>query len=726
VRRTLGIALLPFFAAVVVSAQDLMILRDGARLSGRLTSCQPDGCQLDGKNTERALIAWIGLGGASGPMPKARASAEDQAHLASGEVVSGPFEGLSLGVVLLGGRELARADVRWIQFAGAGGPAPPETDVLIRRDGALRAGELQGCAGGTCTMGNQATPRADLLWIGVGVGATDPPPAPADPGEDTVELADGSSHAGRLVGVSEQEVVTQRARFARAEVNWIYLAPEKPPTGPSAFGAPETPHPNRQPPMPPPPPPPPPTNPPPGPGSTPGGGQRGALWTGTINARYWGTSGDVFSEWTSVADVRLREHLMPLVCPDGKQAGTLIGLDAEGTTVFNRYRCSGPYLSCSGEGSMTVAADESGSGGWSSAIYLKTLDRDLTPCIGFDVPLGGGAYSVVIPTRITDRFRVTYTSSYSSTHDSTFMVPVVGWYPMLPIGECHDREVRLLEAGGGVMRGSYTGPCTGCCPQAEASWSICREGGSCPPPPPLPSAAEPAEDDPCGSTRNQKALLDLAQDQQKALSDQLAKKFDEYAKLQEQARNYQSDFELAARDCKLWKAARVLMNFLISNYAPKTPGTTLVSPVGGAQTLPDIEAGKALVNFLSFLEKVLGGDGSWVLPDTEYKDWVSLEDLWEGVETGYGALGPSSPESLIEGLRNCGAPTNQASFDDAIHYLRLLQQIEPLMRDANKLLNDLRSKDNEIFNKWSDLYRACVEYQRCKGGNVSDCGSPPG
>jgi hypothetical protein len=48
------------------------------------------------------------------------------------------------------------------------------------------------------------------------------------------------------------------------------------------------------------------------------------------------------------------------------------------------------------------------------------------------------------------------------------------------------------------------------------------------------------------------------------------------------------------------------------------------------------------------------------------------------------------------------------------------------MRDAKRLLNDLRSKDNEIFKKWSDFYRACVEYQRCKGGNVSDCGQPPG
>jgi hypothetical protein len=53
-------------------------------------------------------------------------------------------------------------------------------------------------------------------------------------------------------------------------------------------------------------------------------------------------------------------------------------------------------------------------------------------------------------------------------------------------------------------------------------------------------------------------------------------------------------------------------------------------------------------------------------------------------------------------------------MDGAIKYVRLLQQIEPMMQDVRKTLNDLRAKDNELLNLWSDYHRACLAYAKCK------------
>ena len=36
-----------------------------------------------------------------------------------------------------------------------------------------------------------------------------------------------------------------------------------------------------------------------------------------------------------------------------------------------------------------------------------------------------------------------------------------------------------------------------------------------------------------------------------------------------------------------------------------------------------------------------------------------------------------------------------------MNFVQLMEQIEPVMRQANKLLNDQRSKDQEIFDLWS-------------------------
>jgi len=92
--------------------------------------------------------------------------------------------------------------------------------------------------------------------------------------------------------------------------------------------------------------------------------------------------------------------------------------------------------------------------------------------------------------------------------------------------------------------------------------------------------------------------------------------------------------------------------------------------------------------------------------------------------TAYNALGPSSPESLLAGIQSCGAPGPEGIYQDAVHYLRLLQELQPLADRMHKTMNDVRTKDLELLDKWKAYREACREFQRCMGGNPSDCDVP--
>lgn len=122
---------------------------------------------------------------------------------------------------------------------------------------------------------------------------------------------------------------------------------------------------------------------------------------------------------------------------------------------------------------------------------------------------------------------------------------------------------------------------------------------------------------------------------------------------------------------------------------------------------------------------MLDNDGSWTLPNTEFKEWFSAEDLWDGFTTAYGAVAPGSYESQIDSLRSCGAPTMRDQMDGAIRFLRLMSEVEPLMRQVNKILNDLRAKDNEIKQLWDKYYAACQRHAQCKKIPANLCEAMP-
>jgi len=328
-------------------------------------------------------------------------------------------------------------------------------DLLILRDGSRRTGQLQACVAEVCRFNGGNLPRTEIAWIRF--QGSDSPPQVSEPARDAVFLADGSAHPGHVVGISLGEVAMEEGGFPRPSVAWVWFA------GPFPSGGTEAP--------PPPPPPPPPE-----------GGGEGALWTGTITGRYWGTRDGVFSELNVSVAARLREVrrsdlLLPPARPGDavKTIGSVITLEPQGTTVTVRFHSSGPYLSCSGTGSTTITASF-GEGRFlhPHVIYQKTVDVDATRVLGFDVPLARGAlYQLGINT--PERFTYTCTSGgHTSQSESGYMIPAQGKTPLLPAGPLVDPEQRFLKDGGTRMEGSYTTTAEGAFEQVEALWNLTR------------------------------------------------------------------------------------------------------------------------------------------------------------------------------------------------------------------------------------------------------------
>lgn len=612
------------------------------------------------------------------------------------------------GAVVAVGAVLWFAPIEWGK-----GRAGQHKDVIVSRDG-LREGQLAGCVGDSCRIDSVSIARSQIVWIGLKVNVKSLP-APEDPTRDEVHYRDGSIHPGRLVGIDAGQVVTERGRHPRATVAWVYLTPQQKTAGnaPGQFGAPSdggsAPNEDRGSR---------PNNPSSPPGDAPAappapGSQRGALWTGKIESTWVATTEEGTLRRTSTyGPVRLRENIHPLLIPQAGRfvrAGTVITFVSEGTVTAERFTFTG-VCSYGGRGSTALTGIQTSGG---SSMWKKSVNLDTTPGIGWNVPPGPAMYLLSLAPLEAEKYAVT---GCNNTSENSFSPVNIGRYPldwMNPIPM--DPQIRFLDSDGSRMSGRYTAPMAG--GQITVSWSICREGVQCA----SPAASAPAAKAPdCPRPTSQQALLDHALAEQQRLLDKLKAQMDAYQRLADQAAQWKGDFEQAAFDCKWWSRARFLMALLIGSYAP----THLTAPTG---TYPQgylNEPGKQFSNFLYWVEKVEAGDQSWILPNNEFKGWVSLEDAWDGFKIAYDSLGPSSPEKLLAGIQSCGAPTAGVNYEGAVKYLRLMQQIEPMMRDVRRTLNDLRQKDLELLDKWNKNREACLEHAECDGQDPGHCDAP--
>jgi len=729
-RRAAGIAVGLFAAAASLAAQDLLLLRSGERRSGALKSCLADRCALGGRPVPRDEIAWVGLGRGAADPPALAPSATDRVVLTDGTVRTGAVSGVSLGVVALEGGELDRSEVAWIRFADPGAVAADQRpgegggekqDRVVLRDGSIRTGELVACAGSTCLVeGAAPLRRSEIAAIALGGGEAAPGTTTGTTSaEDRLVLRSGESRDGPIFGVSPQDVVAISGRYERSAVAALLFAaePEQPAPG-GAGGSTRPPDGGPQPggappggPPPPAPPAPPVTPPPPAPGASGGPGQRGALWTGTLTSRHFGTVDDVFSDWTSVVELRLREYRFPLHCPvyDARGAvtgaplvGSLIRLEHEGSTVASRFTSTSRGGDCSGEGSAAIstALDEPNAG-HASAIWIPSGDADLTGCLGGPVEPGRALYTIGFRAREMDGFVVSCTNG--ARWDSGFMPLVAGWYPTLGSLACADPGLRYLEGDGGVMRGSYSTTCTGCCPRLEVSWSVCREGASCPPPPPHAAGGEPF--DPCGRAGQQAALRDTCHAQLDALVASLEPAFAEYNGLMAAAEANRAAFQAAQDLCALYDQAKTLLEAILT---------------GGAGSAA--EAARALLYLRDVIDRAMRGDlASMLYPDQvkkALKAYKQVKDAWFEL----------TADELSKMGRDLGACSGKVPVDTYMKAKQFLEDLGAAKRiwDSRVApgLNDLRTKALECA--WWDhaAWRACLADAACRGV-PPDCGQEP-
>ncbi len=639
-------------------------------------------------------------------------------------------------------------------------------DVLILRSDETRSGELKTCVGKICTLDSTSVPRDTIAWIGLR-GAEPDPPSVNDPAQDEVHLKDSSVHAGQLAFVDRGRVVTERDSYQRDKVAWVYLAPPKadeqdrpdqfgapgdepPPSGPAVqrldppAEPPSSDHPTagkRRPPRP--------------PGDLVKPCPEDKPLGGWITMRYGFDPGRRPPSCKGTLDIRLRFPLAPEYGDLAEEHRTSVAtLYKAGEVVYEIATdgchdiVDGPLdyrdgnVACNAPGDRKSGTVALGPNSLQFFALSPSIHLNMPESVPLTLPgvcVHGDGY--------TSEYEVLFLGSEklnidSGAHCETSEQHKAGSGPFLlhfcvaptvchrhdartaDLTDCyrHPERYAVIPFSGSLTKRGAVYEWDGLPIQYDdihVRWEICCGCGERRPGPPPERETSPPPDrrapkkDSCGDWKGPRAQLDLALDQQKALMDQLAKRYDRYRAILDQAQNYQSDFKLVSRNCKLWEAARTLMSFLISNFAPRVPGRLPGQPA--------FEPAKEFANFISFLEKVLANDASWILPNHEFKDWVSLEDLWDGYKTAYDYV-QSSPNKLLAGLQQCTDPiTHDAIYQDALKYVRLLQEIEPLMEQVQRTLNDLRQKDLDLLDKWNKAHQACLEYQECRGGSAADC-----
>ena len=395
--------------------------------------------------------------------------------------------------------------------------------------------------------------------------------------------------------------------------------------------------------------------------------EQGELWVGTVR---WTARHTPTHRVTSSASLRLRERRYP---------GGDIELVHEGSTVTVGHSTTGGG-GCSQSGQGTSPA--TGTAGW--------LSRERIVGPSGQQQAGRWTYNLAITPDVEPVWTQTCSSVDGGSHTITYGGSASGsWLAYL--GERQDPVFpRILDSG--RMVGSYT-VTPGSSWQDSVSWSICRQGVSCPPP---PADQEPCPDPP------EKALLQTALAQQKVLMDRFGVKLDEYLRLASRAEQYRSDFELAIYTCNRISDLQVLLQLLIG----QAPANI-----------------KSFNTYLGVLRNILQGSATFVIEDY-VSERNALMGAWGTILFALDKVVPASAPPLRSQLLPCAGSVDTV-FEGAMKFVQLMEQIEPSMRELNTLLNEQRSKDQEIFNLWPRYRPACIRHAQCLKINANHCEKLP-
>jgi hypothetical protein len=212
-----------------VSSAEVLYLKDGSRVSGKLTVCDEDHCVIASKSVPLVDIARIELRDDDGAPPLVAAGT---IVLTDGTLQQARFLGLDLGVVETDGGDIDRENVALIilEPTKLKPPVALQRDVLIFADGSRSAGQLTSCSPASCMFDGERIQVDRLRWIGL--RQEDGAPPGAAERADLV-VVDERAVAARMSAVSAKSVRTTHGTFARDHVTWIHLSPKssrRPPT----------------------------------------------------------------------------------------------------------------------------------------------------------------------------------------------------------------------------------------------------------------------------------------------------------------------------------------------------------------------------------------------------------------------------------------------------------------------------------------------------------------
>jgi hypothetical protein len=714
------IAALLLGGVVPAAADDLLVLKDGTQQRGALTACLDDDCYLSGHAIPLAEIVWLGLAPKTASPPTVAASNADRVMLRNGGERSGRLIGVSLGAVTLDAVELDRREVAWIRLADstAGsahvpppGESGPAFDVITLRDGSVRLDRLVACAGGSCQLeGEGPLARSTIASVSFASLSGAGSPGGAVGSEDLVTLRGGGTREGPVYGLSPDDVVASSGTYDRDSVASVLFAAETTPST-GGYGAPGDTPPSGGPATPPPPAPPPPStgSPPsgsPSPSGTAGGaaGTPGAVWTGTIQGTHRLSDGYTSELTTLTVRLRAREVVnRGATAADGVTTSEIIVLKGEdflfGATYTRQEHFAGGSR-CAGSGEARGGAQEQ-----AGAIYVKRRNMDLTPLLGFDLPLDGGIYLLSPETPVDAKYTIQcHDDNDSWTTENSFMDPAIGRMPNNPWPgtPLADPEVRYLD--GGRMHGSFQ-TAVGPGEFAEVSWSLCRQGVECPPPPP-PLPTTPSDDfDPCARSGQEAAHSDTCRSLMEAMLAGLGPALAEYNARTASAKANSAAFEESQTYCKLYDKAQEVLEAILK---------------GGAG--PAAEAARALLYLRGVIEKAQSGDlGSMLYPDQVKQyldDYKKAKALWFELTADEITKMQSHHDA-------CSGKVPIETYLKAKQFLADLAAAKSIW-DSKVApgLNNLRSQGLECAYLEHKAWDACLEEAACRGV-PPDCGQEP-
>ncbi len=604
-------------------------------------------------------------------------------------------------------------------------------------------------------MDGVATGRAEIEWIGLGM---QPPPPPETATVDEIHLVDGTIELGPLVRITATEVATLHDSFPRDSVQWIHLAgagsampspkaqaTQTPGSGGGGGAAEPTPGVARTPPPSPPgpqhTPTPGPSTPtprptrvstrPPGappvtpcPADKPLGGWLRAEEESVVGGSFNGF--DRGCRLTVTAALRFR--LVPA-------APEIAGWEV---ILWSGFAAERIDFEVSSAGCIDSPGDDLVCQAPPAHVRDTVVLGRATPALGFQRDPAADGYfdfnpvkpelETLFPDAIKDAVSVPLECTGTTEGGSQGLLrygvtgPDIG-PGVVPVGpqtfridgtrcaeplgealrrECitHPERSAVIPFSGEVTWRSPTETFDGPV-RTDYRWEICCGCGE------RPAGAPPESSrTPCPDFSQYEAQADLRLRQGQALRNQLHTEWSEFQSSWHQAAQLRSDYDLVIRSCALWEIGEKLVDFVAS---------------GGGEAAASFTALAGIVN------KIAQGDPSWVLAFAGSPEGVSIQGMFDTINSTVSGIESVGKAGTIEGmqekLQECAGTglIADAVWQGAQDYLHNLKAALDMLPAIQHLVTTIRDTDLDYWTWRNRLYQACLDSAACRGEPPSVC-----